>query len=319
MAKDIDKIDLKLLAALDLNPRASFKGLGRAARVSKEVAQYRFKQLVKNKIITGFFAYINVSKLGRRPHKILIKYKSVTKEIQQQIKKYLINNKDVSWAGVCEGAWDLVVTCLTKTSNDFTIFFNEFFTKFGKYFAKKQLILSNKAIALNDKYLCEGKTLLKSPVNFDLPTEKIDDIDKKILLELSANARKSFTEIGKKVNLSYWAVSQRYKQLIKKGIIFMLKPRIDFKKLGYSYYHFMIELNDQSIKQEIINYFSEHSYCNFIMEYVGTYELHVEFVLKKEKITDVIMNFREKFGNKIASYELLEIVEEYLINLMKKI
>jgi len=315
----MDKIDLKILAALDKNPRASFNELGRAARVSKEVAQYRFKRLVKNKIITGFFAYINTSKLGRKPHKLLIKYKSVTKEIQQKIKEFVLQNKDVSWAGVCEGAWDLVVTCLTKNSNDFTIFFNEFFMKFGKYFAKKELILSNKAIALNDKYLCEGKTLLKRPVNFDSHIIKIDDVDKKILLELSANARKSFTEIGKKVNLSYWAVSQRYKQLLEKGIIFMLKPRIDFKKLGYSYYHLMIELNDQSIKQDVINYFSEHPHCNFIMGYVGTYELHAEFVLEKEKITDVIMDFREKFGDKITSYELLEIVEEYLINLMKKI
>ena len=69
----MDKIDLKILAALDKNPRATFNELGRAARVSKEVAQYRFKQLVKKKIITGFFTYINTSKLGRRPHKILIK------------------------------------------------------------------------------------------------------------------------------------------------------------------------------------------------------------------------------------------------------
>lgn len=315
----MDKIDLKILTALDKNPRASFNELGRAARVSKEVAQYRFKQLVKKKIITGFFAYINVARIGRRPHKILIKYKSVTKEIQQQIRDYVINNKEVSWAGLCEGTWDLIITCLTKTAKDFTLFFDEFFTKFGKYFAKKELILSNNAIALNDKYLTEGKTILKHQFDFDSEIVNIDQTDRKILLELSSNARKSFTEMGKKVGLSYWAVSQRYKRLLDEKVIIMLKTRIDFKKLGYSYYHLMIELNDQSIKKDIINYFSEHKYCNFIMEYVGLYELHMEFVLKKEEIIDVIMDFREKFGDKITSYELLLIVEEYLINLMKKL
>ena len=315
----MDKIDLKILAALDKNPRASFNELGRTTRVSKEVAQYRFKQLVKKKIITGFFAYINLAKIGRKPHKIFIKYKSVTKEVQKDIEEYVKNNKDVSWTGLCEGMWDLIITCLTKSSKEFTIFFNDFFSKFGKYFTKKELILSNNTIILNDKYLAEGKTLSKKQLNFDAEIVSIDEIDKRILLELSSNARISFTEIGKKVSLSYWAVAQRYKKLLKEKVIVTLKTRINFKKLGYSYYHLLIELNDQSIKKELINYFSEHKHCNLVMEYIGKYNLHAEFVLKKEEITDVIMDFREKFGDKIASYELLRIVEEYLINLMKKI
>jgi len=315
----MDKIDLKILAALDKNTRSSFNEIGRAARVSKEVAQYRFKQLVKKKIIIGFFAYLNFSKISRRPHKIFIKYKNVSRKKQEEIKLFLIDNKDISWTGVCEGAWDLVITCFTKTTKEFTSFYDNFFNMFGKYFAKKEIIISTKAIALNDKYLTNTKTTIKKRFNFDSIPIKIDNMDKEILLELSNNARKSFTEIGKKVGLSYWAVSQRYKNLMKKGIIIMLKPRINFKELGYCYYHLMIELNDNNIKQDIINYFSEHPHCNFIMEYVGIYDLQIEFVLEKEKISDVIMDFREKFGDKIASYELLEIIDEYLINLMKKI
>ena len=112
----MDKIDKKILLELDKNPRASFNQLGKAARVSKEVAQYRFKQLIKYKILTGFFAFVDPAKLGYQIHKILVKYKSVTKEVQKDIIDFIKENKQVAWAGNCEGVWDLriyrILSCL---------------------------------------------------------------------------------------------------------------------------------------------------------------------------------------------------------------
>ena len=71
----MDKIDLKILRELDINTRASFSQLGKSARASKEVVQYRFKQMVNDKILTGFFAFVDTSKLGYQTNKVLIKYK----------------------------------------------------------------------------------------------------------------------------------------------------------------------------------------------------------------------------------------------------
>ena len=78
----MDKIDWKLLLELDKSPRASFSQLGRAARIGKETAQYRFKQLLRQGILTGFYAFISISRLGFITNKILIKYKSVTEHAQ---------------------------------------------------------------------------------------------------------------------------------------------------------------------------------------------------------------------------------------------
>src|SRR3989344_479155 len=118
----MDKIDQKILLELDKDPRASFNQLGKAARISKETAQYRFKQLTKNSILTGFFCFINISKLGYSTYKILVKYKSVTKDVQKEIINFIINNKVVSWAGNCEGTWDMVITVIAS-SKDFVDFF----------------------------------------------------------------------------------------------------------------------------------------------------------------------------------------------------
>jgi len=313
----IDKIDRKILLALDKNPRASFNQLGKAARVSKEVAQYRFKQLEKKGILTGFFAFINVSKLGYQTHKILIKYKSVTTEVQKEIITFIKRSKMVAWSGHSEGAWDLIITTLSPNSTVFTSFYLSFFNRFGEYFKQKEVLIPIDNPLFNDKYLSDGKLLYQKDFSFNAEKVKVDDIDKKVILELSLNARATFTEIGKKVKLSYWAVAQRYKKLVEKQIIILLKPRIDFRKLGYSYYHFLIELNNEKIRKDIVSYYTQQKDCIMIMNHIGTFSMHLEFVLKKDEMKDVIMDFRERFGKDIMSYEPLLILEEYVMKLLR--
>lgn len=313
----MDKINLKILRELDKNPRASFNQLGKAARVSKEVAQYRFKQMVKEKILTGFFAFIDPSKLGYQTNKILIKYKSVTREVQKNIVDYITERKIVAWAGLCEGTWDLVITTISPTSKNFVDFFNSFFDKFGRHFDKKEILIPIDNPIFNEKYLSAGELLYNKKLDFHSANQKIDEIDRKILLELSLNSRAKFTEIGEKLKLTHWAIALRYKKLVQKGIVVLLKPRIDFRKLGYSYYHVLVESNDEKTKKDIVLYYTSHKDCIMLMNHVGSYSLHLEFVVKKEEISDIILDLREKFGEKISRYEPLLIVEEYVMNLIR--
>lgn len=312
----MDKIDQKILLELDKNPRASFNQLGKKTRISKEVAQYRFKQLIKNKILTGFFAFINISKLGYRTYKILVKYKSVTREKQKEIINFIIKHKLVSWAGNCEGTWDLIITIIS-TSKEFINFFTEFFGTFGFYFKQKEILIPINAPLFNDKYLSNGKLLYNKNLDFHTQEEKIDKIDRKIILEISLNSRATFTEIGKKVNLSYWAVAQRFKHLVSKNILVLLKPRINFRKLGYSYYHLFIELHNEKIRNKLVSYYTQHKDCIMIMNHVGYYALHLEFVIKQDEMKEIIIDLREKFGNDIMSYEPLLIIEEYVMKLLR--
>ena len=131
------------------------------------------------------------------------------------------------------------------------------------------------------------------------------------------NSRSTFTNIGKKVSLSYWAVAQRYRQLVNRGIIIALKPRIDFRKMGYLYYHLLIELSDEKIRDKITSYYTQQKDCIMIMNHIGSYSMHIEFVLRKDEIQDVIIDFRERFGKYIMGYEPLLILEEYVMRLLR--
>jgi len=271
----IDKIDLKILAALDLDTRASFNQLGKAARVSKETAQYRFNQLINKKIITQFFIFVNPAKIGYNVNKILVKYKSVTKKIQEEIESFLTKNENVAWAGNTEGKWDLHITTFSKSKKEFSDFYMSFFKKFGRFFKEKEILMPINNPIFNDKYLSNGNLLYEKIMDARLDKEEIDEIDKKILKILSSNSRTMLTEIGEKVKLSYWAVAQRIKRLEKKEIIIVFKTRIDFKKLGYSYYHLFIELRNEDTRKKINEYYKNYKDCVMTMEHLGKYSMLV--------------------------------------------
>ena len=62
----------------------------------------------------------------------------------------------------------------------------------------------------------------------------IDQTDWKLLTELEADARQSFSELGRKVGLSQPATAERVKALESAGIIRGYRVDIDREKLGYS-------------------------------------------------------------------------------------
>lgn len=61
---------------------------------------------------------------------------------------------------------------------------------------------------------------------------KIDEIDKKIIVELSNNSRLSMSELGRRINLSSPSVTERVRQMESFGIIKKYTLEIDYEKLG---------------------------------------------------------------------------------------
>ena len=70
-------------------------------------------------------------------------------------------------------------------------------------------------------------------------TLKIDSINSKIINELLRDARKSFTEIAKKVDLTSTAVRNRYLNLKQLGVITGSTILINPRAFGYNCYGFL--------------------------------------------------------------------------------
>lgn len=62
---------------------------------------------------------------------------------------------------------------------------------------------------------------------------KIDDLDRKIITELSADGRLSLAELGRRVNLSSPAVAERVQRLERTGVIIGYHAEIAPTAIGY--------------------------------------------------------------------------------------
>lgn len=309
----ITKKDLLLLQELDKNARQSYSQLAKKTKINKETTKYRIQRLQEKNILKGFWL-IPTPNLGFILHKILIKNTSLGNT--EALIKFL-QQKAVSWFAETEGSKDFAITTLTNDMVEFKEFYIEFQKKFGKYFGQKELILCTKILEMNEKYLYEKGQLTYS---LDLPlfqkTIQLDETDQKIIQELSNDGRMSLVEISKKTNKTPEAVAKRYKNLEKQGIIKKIKPRINFQKLGLNYYHLILEVKDANDIEQIINYYKAHYACISLMTYIGNYDLHLEFITKKESLNEILEDLRNKFGEKLNKHELLRITKEHRIKIL---
>jgi Lrp/AsnC family leucine-responsive transcriptional regulator len=63
-------------------------------------------------------------------------------------------------------------------------------------------------------------------------TPKLDPHDKKILIELSADARMPFAELARRIGLSASATTERVKQMESLGLLRGYRAELDLKALG---------------------------------------------------------------------------------------
>jgi Lrp/AsnC family transcriptional regulator for asnA, asnC and gidA len=63
--------------------------------------------------------------------------------------------------------------------------------------------------------------------------ERIDEIDRQVLNELTKDGQKPFLQIAEQIGVSARTVQQRYEKMKKKGVIIRPTILVDLSKLGY--------------------------------------------------------------------------------------
>ena len=105
--------------------------------------------------------------------------------------------------------------------------------------------------------------------------EKLDLKDRKILYHLDLDSRQSFAQLGRKVGLHKDVVAYRVKKLLERGVIRNFCAYINDSKLGYHHIRLYITFQfiTPEIKSEIINYFVNNDYLEFVHTTEGHYDL----------------------------------------------
>ncbi|MDP2750154.1 MAG: winged helix-turn-helix transcriptional regulator, partial [Nanoarchaeota archaeon] len=105
----LDIKDRKIIEVLSRNSRTPITRLAKILGYSKEVVKYRIDKLVKDNVITDFYAVVESSKLGYDRFNLYLEFYTLTREDENMIVEYLLKHPNISWVITTSGKWDFMI------------------------------------------------------------------------------------------------------------------------------------------------------------------------------------------------------------------
>ena len=311
---ELDLLDRRIMHELDLDARQSASQLARKVRKSKETVNFRLNRLLREGYLKGFYTVFNTSLLGWFYVKHYIKFKDTTPKKEADIFEYLRTQRNVSYLASVEGKYDCLLLVIVPQMARADEFLSAFMAKYGDYVQTKDMTVLLSTHRLNAKFLFVGKESRDWHYKYELGSFAPGAVERRILSELSSNARIPLLELAKKCGITPTAAAYRMRKLEQEKVILAYVSEPNFSKLGLRFVQVNMSLRDPSVRKQIISYFDATNRCLFAIEMLGKYdvlvELHMQSGLELQKIMD---GFRERFVGKYAGYDVSTITKEYLV------
>jgi DNA-binding Lrp family transcriptional regulator len=312
MLNQLDLLDRKILYELDINSRQPITILARKLHTKRNIIEYRIKRLQEKGIIKHFVTLLDAEKLGLTIWNVYLQFQDINSKLEKQIISYLKKDNKVWWIAQTTGKYDLIYSIYIKNIREFYDIVRSFNLKFGKHILKQDIVAHVEVDLFSRGYFLNKPSV---GVKWSKRSEKVelDEMDKKILKQLSTNARLSSVELATNLKTTARIVSYRINELQKKGVITRFRLELDVKKLGYSFYKVIIYLKNFSKEQD--NDLSE--YCKnlgHVFHYerkIGSWMLELEMDIENyESANQLMKKMKETFPNYIKNYDLMLITNE---------
>ena len=306
----MDKKDKKILLELILNSRISITQLAKKVGVSKEVALYRIKKLEKEKLILNFYTIINTEALGFTRYGFPIQLKGITNEKEKEFLDYLVKHPFVTYLGPIIGRWNIAFDVLAKDKEHLESIIKEITSKISKYL--ESYIITNIA---GDPEVFDSKMLglnKSQEYNKKISLQKIDEIDLKILREMSINSRIEYKKLSSKIKLTANAIKYRIKNLEKSGIISGYSISLDARKLNLEIYNLQIKQNWHEKESQLKTFLRTNSKVIYFYKNIGyeNWDFDIGLAVKNSlELRDFIIELKKDFGNITKIHDIHTIVE----------
>jgi len=312
----LDVKDSKILQELDLDPNISTSALAKKVRLSQQVVDYRLKKLEENKVIVNYGTILNLSKIGYKQYRLLLQVGKSSDEEKHQVINYLKNHKNVYWAAIIGGKWDLHAVVYVKNYSELETFLDELFKKFIILKDFEALYVLNHEF-YKHKYLHGNKIL--EPIKLDFTDNNkinLDELDICILNNLKLNSRLSSLEISKKCDVTYKTVQNRIKILEDNSLISGYRLFLKSEEYNYKPYLLLISFNNYGLDMEkkIFSYAKSNVLITQATKLFGRWSLMLHLRVKDEKqLQNLIIELRNTYPI-IGNYEIIPVFEDILIN-----
>jgi len=314
MGVRLDAKDLKILAELDMDARQSVTSIAKKVGLSKETTNYRIRQLQEKGVIEGFYAIIDVSKIGYAIHRLMIRFRKTDPEKEKEILDYLKGNKHVGWVVSIHGNWDMAVLFWARNSFEFRNVYDDFMERYDKYTQKRNLTIITKIRHYKNNYIFGTEDPTEKIIG-EANEVKVGGTDKRILHMLSKNSRMPTIEIAKSVGVAPNTVKNRIKHLKKKGVIKGFRAKINTGLLGYRHYKVCLDMENMAGQEKVIQYLKTIPNLIYITEVIGESDLEFEVMFRaEEELSDFLKRLRTECMGLIRDYEIILTFYEHQVN-----
>ncbi len=318
----LDKVDRKILFALDVNSRASYEVLAKTTRLPAETVRYRIRGLVDRGVIFKFHGIVDTALLDYSLYKIWLKLQLVSEEEIQELMEYLYREKNVSWLVRLEGDYDICFVVVVSRLADLHAFLGALVRKFSPHIAERGMSVNIRASYLHRDYLVRDRRKEKKVRLFHAAQEskEFDAIDRKILKYISNDSRISASEIADRLvkessvlAISRVAVAARIGKLEKQRVVTGYNLVLNHSEIGQLHYKLLVRLGYSESERLGLLYQHLKSVPQvvYLIETLGEWDFEVDIEVGS------VAEYREVLRDAFSPYS--SIVRDFQTLLIRKI
>ncbi len=309
----LDLKDRKILYELNLDSSQTNTEIAKKVGLSKHSVGYRISKMVDVGVILRFHCVVDIKKLGYYYYRLHIK----TKKDNKKLIEYLLKHPFIHWASLCEGKYNLMAGFMAKNIEHFYEIYREITGVFRNEIKDLDFVIVIEAPEFDRAYLLDKNqsALISKKVAGKNEKIEVDRIDRKILNELSMNARIDKARLAKKLGLTYAVIRYRIKQLENKKIITGYGVDIDQNKIGYEFYKLLLYLSNftEDDEKKLLNFCKLHPNVYHFISCLGKWNAEINIEAKNnEHYRKIVSELNEKFPELITDFETL-IINKVLI------
>ena len=321
-SNSIDLLDRKILYLLGINARFSLSLIAKTLDKRVDIIKYRIGTMEKKGMISGYFSYINMQKLGFRSHIIMLKFRNF-KNFDSIIKE-IIEIPDVYQLQKCGGQWDLrlyihtldneeykevmakIIQITQNSLMDYTIMEN-----IDQRFRSLGFVIEERLVPKLKRNVRINKSSFFSEMNKIKDAKlQLDTKDIKIIGEIALNARLSIKDLSEKIGLAEPAVMNRLSNLVSHDYIQRFVPFIPYQNYGIQWFKILLKIKSNA-EDKAMAFISKLPEVPQTIKMIGDYNIQASiFVRNLDDLYSTLNNIRTILDDELLSYQILFIFDQ---------
>ena len=316
----LDRLDRKLLFALDCNSRLPLSTLARTLKLGNDLVSYRIDKFIETGIIQRCSAVIDPFRLGCSTYKVYLKLGGRKEQLEECLKK-LDESPFTYWLSEWYGRWDVVVAFWSPSPRVFFRMQERLLADFGELIIGLDIFTSVHVQRHPKSYLVNRPARV-------LPFGESDDsykptvLDIAILNILSKDARRPVTSISQELDSTPAKVRKRISKLEQESVIVGYRTQFDYSKVGILVVKVIIEraVFNIEIERKLRTYCQNNQHCTCYIRQIGRHLIEFELeVPDYETMHQIIDDCRYHFNSTIKSVEYLILKKDWLHRFPKQL